>query len=269
MKRKHQHILRFALMIGTVFALGAASAAPAQSFDALLMDHGLDPADPQVLSHSMALHESAEMLGVELALEGLYFDGRTFLLGWRTDNLRPEQPALVLYTNVTLGGISVGADAYADFPLSQWWPQVFGLFVTGDPVNDLMGAFTLENAQDYALHGVQEVAVYFTVKRPHLPVAVVDANIHTPYADAAAETDRQSMLAAMAACGVTVAQPDELDARAWQDQGYLVVNRAGELLHGDGAAGDMTLLNGEDLIDADVADITLSFTVDYDALVGK
>ncbi len=264
---KHKRALWLVLMIAAAFALTAASAAPTQSFDDFLADCGMDPSDPAVSSHVTRIGQSVRVLDVELCMEGLYYDGQRLLIGWKTDNLRPEQPALVLYTNVRLGGISVDADA--DFPISQWWPRVFGLFVTGDPINGLMGGFDSANAKDFLLQSTQDVSVSFTVKRPRRPITVVDADIRNPYQDAAAETDRQSMLAAMEACCVTIAPEGDMDVQAWQDKGYLVVNRGGELLNADGTTDDMTLLNGEDLTDADEADVTFTFTVDFDALSGE
>jgi hypothetical protein len=77
------------------------------------------------------------------------------------------------------------------------------------------------------------------------------------------------MLAAMKACGVTVARSGEPDAQAWIDKGYLALNRSGEFLNGSGTADGMAALNGEDLTDADEADLTLTFTVDFNALAGK
>ncbi len=265
MQKKQKHILWVALVIVMVLALSAASAAPTQTFDALMTDYGITPEDAQ--AHSLAVAESAEALGVAISVDGIYYDGDRLLIGWKTENLQPEQPVLVLYTNVRLGGISVEADA--DYPLSLWWPEAFGLFVTGDPINGLMKAFYSENAKDFLLQGTQEVTADFTVKRPQKPIVIVDADVLTPYEDKDTETDRQSMLAALEACGVTIAQPDEMDVQTWMDNGYLVVNYGGEFLNTEGTTNDMVALNGEDLLDADIVDITLSFTVDFDALAGN
>ncbi|HPF88829.1 MAG TPA: hypothetical protein PK537_12340 [Candidatus Limiplasma sp.] len=269
MKCKQKIGFWLCLAAALLLTVGAASAAPAQSFEALLGEYGLDAADAQVQTHCMTVEESTEAMGARISVEGVYFDGERLLIGWRTNNLAPEQPVLVLYTDVRIGGVSLGNEAYADYPISAWWPQVFGLSVTGDPINDLMDAYDLEQAQDYDLQGTQEVSVYFTVKRPIKPLVVVDADVLTPCADADAETDRQSMLAAMDDCGVSIALSDELDAQTWMDKGYLVVNQGGELLNAEGTTNDMAALNGEDLTDADIADVTLTFTVDFDALAGK
>ena len=254
-------------MIGMVCLAAAASAAPAQSFDELLTEYGLDAADPQVQAHVFPVNDRVTVLGIELCVECLYYDGDRLLIGWKTDNLEPEQPALVQYTNVRLGGISVEADA--DYPLSLWWPQAFGLFVTGDPINGLMNGFYSSNAREFLLEGTREAVLSFTVIRPSKPLAVVDAYILTPYENAGSEADRQAMLAALAACGVTVASSRELDVQAWLDKGYLAVNGAGEFLNGEGAAVEMPVFNGEGLTDIGIADITISFTADYDALAGQ
>ena len=264
MKRKH--VLFLALVIGMVWMIAPACAAPAQSFDACLADYGLDMADPAVQAHVMPVNQCVTVLGVTLCVEGVYYDGQRLIIGWRTNNLQPEQLALVLYTNVRLGGIS--ADADADFPVSQWWPHAFGLSIPGDPLNDLMDAFYRENAQEYDLQGTQEVAVSFTVTRPNQPIAVLDDEIYTLVQDGFPEADVQNMLAAMDASHIAVAPEGDTDVKEWQDNGYLVVNRGGEILNADGTTDDMPILNGEMLTDAEEADVTFTFTVDYDALIG-
>jgi len=269
MKRRQMVGFSLALLLCIVWIGTAACAAPAQTFDAMLADFGLDASDAQVQAHCLAVDESAEALDTRIGVEGLYYDGERLLIGWKTENLEPGQPVLVLYTNVRIGGISVGDFAYADYPVSLWWPQAFGLSVAGDPLNGLMDAYYTEDAKDFLLEGTQEVEVSFTVKRPTKPLVVVDEDALIPYADADSEADRQSMLAAMEACGVTIAQAGELDVQAWMDKGYLPVNRGGEFLNSSGTTDDMPIFNGEDLIDADTSDITLTFTVDFDALAGE
>ena len=269
MKHVHQYLVGLALAAGIIIAATAACAAPAQTFEALLAEYGLNAADAQVRAHSLALDENAEALGVRIGIEGLYTDGDRLLIGWKTENTEPERPALVLYTDVRIGGISVGELAFADYPISLWWPQAFGLFVTGDPINGLMNGYYTEEAKDLLLKGKLEVEVSFTVQRPLKPLVMVDADILTPYTDADTEADRQSMLAAMEACGVTVAQPGGLDAQAWMDKGYLPLSYGGDFLGSDGTTDGMAALNGECLADADQADVTLKFTVDFDALSGK
>jgi hypothetical protein len=271
LKRRQKLVFCSLLVLTMVLAVTAVSAAPAQSFDDLLAEYGLDPSDPDVQSHVLKIGQNVRVLDVELSIEGLYYDGECMMIGWKTNNLRPEQLAMVLYTNVRLGGIS--ADADADFPVSRWWPQAFGLCIPGDPLNGLTDAFFREDAQEYALRGTQEVTVDFTVKRPHQPIAVVDDDIYTFCNDADLKADLENMLAAMDASNVTVAPEGDTDVKAWQDQGYLVVNCGGETLNADGTTNDMSILNGEDLInaesvvDADEADVSFTFTVDYDTLI--
>ena len=66
----------------------------------MLADMGLNPTDKQVQSHVLPLTQREQALGVELSLEGLYFDGQRFLLGWKTNNTKPKSPALVQYTQL-------------------------------------------------------------------------------------------------------------------------------------------------------------------------
>ena len=266
MKRNQKSVFCSLLILMVVLAATAASAAPTQSFDDYLADYGLDTSNPEVQSHVLRIAQSVRVLDMELSVEGLYCDGQRLIIGWKTNNLQPEQPALVLYTNVRLGGIS--ADADADFPLSQWSPLTFGLSIPGDPLNDLMGAFYREDAQEYDLQGIQEVAVSFTIKRPHQPIALVDSDLYTLFTDDSFSEGLQNMLAAIQAANVTVAPEGDTDVTVWQDNGYLTVNCGGEILNTDGTTDDMPLLNGEDLIDAEEADVTFTFTVDYDALIG-
>lgn len=261
---KAKRILCTALTLVVLLQLPAALAAPTQTFADMLADKGLNPTDKQVQSHVLPLTQREQALGVELSLEGLYFDGQRFLLGWKTNNTKPETPALVQYTQLTVGGVPISADA--DYPIALWWPRAFGLFVTGDPINNLMECFDTRDAADDPLHGVQEVIAYFTVKRPTKPLVVVDGEINTPYEDQDTETDRQSMLAAMKACGVTIAQPGDMDVKTWQARGYEVINQYGDLANDLSNDTNVEALNGDGWLNADTAAFTLRFTVDFDLL---
>ena len=261
---KAKRILCTALTLVVLLQLPAALAAPTQTFADMLADKGLNPTDKQVQSHVLPLTQREQALGVELSLEGLYFDGQRFLLGWKTNNTNPETPALVQYTQLTVGGVPISADA--DYPIALWWPRAFGLFVTGDPINNLMECFDTRDAADDPPHGVQEVIAYFTVKRPTKPLVVVDGEINTPYEDQDTETDRQSMLAAMKACGVTIAQPGDMDVKTWQARGYEVIDQYGDLASDQSNDTNVEALNGDGWLNADTATFTLRFTVDFDLL---
>ena len=261
---KAKRILCTALTLVVLLQLPAALAAPTQTFADMLADKGLNPTDKQVQSHVLPLTQREQALGVELSLEGLYFDVQRFLLGWKTNNTKPETPALVQYTQLTVGGVPISADA--DYPIALWWPRAFGLFITGDPINNLMECFDTRDAADDPLHGVQEVIAYFTVKRPTKPLVVVDGEINTPYEDQDTETDRQSMLAAMKACGVTIAQPGDMDVKTWQARGYEVIDQYGDLASDQSNDTNVEALNGDGWLNADTATFTLRFTVDFDLL---
>lgn len=244
----------------------AAFAAATQSLEDFLLDEGIDMADAQARAHVLAIGDAKRALDVEITLEGLYFDGTKLLIGWRTENLTPQKPALVLYTEVQADGVPLRADA--DHPVSSWWPAMFGLFVAGDPINSLMGRFIIEDAAACDLSGTVEFSAYFVVKRPTKPVVVTDPEIHIPYDHEGTETDRQAMLEAMQAYGVTVADADDTDIQAWREKGYLVVNRFGEHFPQNGAEG-VSALTGADLPDTADEEIVLTFQVDLDALAGK
>jgi len=213
-----------------------------------------------------AVSRSEEALGVEISVEGMYYDGKKLAIGWRTNNTQPSQPALVFYTGVTIGGVSIQADY--DYPISQWWPRVFGLSVAGDPINDLTDTFYTKNLQGYDLHGVMEVTANFIVKRPRQPIVVIDAEINVPCGDEDTETDRRAMLQAMRDCGVTIAQPGDMDVKTWRERGYLAVDQSGDLINDEGTTEGMPAFNGEDMPDADAAEVELSFSVDFDSLSG-
>ncbi|MCL2545063.1 MAG: hypothetical protein FWE77_04010 [Clostridia bacterium] len=219
----------------------------------------------QTLTNGYAIDQTVEALGVALTVETLYYDGVTFHLDWRTENLRPETPALVLYTEVTVDGVPV--NAVADHPAAHWYPQVFGLFVADEAINNLAWCF-LAQVEGYAWKGEVEVTSSFVVKRPTKPMVVVDPEIHVAYENEDTETDRQAMLEAMQAHGVTIAQPDEMDVEAWQKRGYLVVNRYGEHFLEDESVGRAALA-GLDLPDAEEKEVKISFRVDLDALIDR
>jgi len=261
---KAKRILCAVLALVVLLQVSAALAAPTQTFADMLADMGLNPTDKQVQSHVLPLTQREQALGVELSLEGLYFDGQRFLLGWKTNNTKPKSPALVQYTQLTVDGVPISADA--DYPIALWWPQAFGLFITGDPINNLMDYFDTRDAADDQLHGTREVIAYFTVKRPIKPLVVVDGEINTPYQDQDTETDRQSMLAAMKDCGVTIAQPGDMDVKTWQARGYEVINQYGDLANDLSNDTNVEALNGDGWLDADTATVTLRFTVDFDLL---
>lgn len=246
----------------SVFAL----AAPSQNLMDYLADEGIDTSDESAMAHVYTVGDAKEALGVALTLEGMYFDGESLYIGWRTENLRPEEPVLVLYTDVTINGESIRADA--DHPVSYWWPRMFGLFVAGDPINNLMGRFLVEDTSDYDLQGEAEVSAHFTVMRPTKPLVIIDPEIHVPYDIEDMETDRLAMIEAMQAYGVTIAEPEDTDVAAWQDKGYQVVNRNGEHYLADESEG-RAALTGADFPDVETEDVVLSFTVDLDALAGR
>lgn len=258
-----KRIMASCLLLCLVCAAACALAAPTQNFRDFLADEGFDPNDKQVQSHVHFVDQTARAMDVELTVEGMYYDGDTLLIGWKTENLIPEEPALVLYTEVTFDGVPIWADA--DHPLSFWWPRMFGLFVAGEPINNLMWRFRTEDLERYNLHGEVDVVVYFTVKRPEKPIAVVDPDIHTPYDHEGMEVDRQAMVDAMRTYGVTIAEPGDLDVEAWKEKGYLVLNRYGEHYPKDESEG-IAALTGMDMPDTKDQDVSITFRVDLDAL---
>ena len=244
--------------------IGTALAAPTQNWNGFLADNGIDVTNPQTAAHGMILGQTKEALGVAVSVEGLYYDGETFLLGFRTENLRPQSPALVLYTDVIINGAP--ARATADHPLSRWSPHIFGLSVAGDPINNLMTDFNAD--MDYFLwNGAVEVSSHFIVLKPSKPIVIVDAEIHNAYDHEDMEEDRQAMLSALRAEGVTIAEAGDTDADAWREKGYLVLNRYGDSHLEDWKEGDsVPALTGLDLPDAERQEIVIAFHVNLDDL---
>lgn len=238
-----------------------AHAAPSQNWNDFLLDERY-AADAETASHVLVLGQTEEVLDVALTLEGLYYDGDDFLLGWRMENLRPEEPALVLATDVFIDGTP--HFAFADHPLSTWLPEMFGLFVAGDPINNLMKGYHAY-MEDFDWSGEVEVSAYFTVKRPTKPIAVVDPEIHVAYDDEGTETDRQAMMEAMRTYGVTIAEPGDEDVDAWKEKGYLVLNRYGEHYPDDPSEG-VSAITGLDLPDSETQEVVMSFHVNLDEL---
>jgi hypothetical protein len=258
--------MTIALILGLLCTACFAHAVPTSDVLEYLKWEGFDPSEQYVRDHMLNIGESgvAEVaLDVALTLEMLYYDEETFPLCWRTENLRPEAPVLVLYTEVTIDGVRV--QALADHPVSQWYPEMFGLFMAGDPINNLVRSFRA-NTREYAWRGEVEVTAAFVIKRPTKPLVVVDPEIHVAYEDERTETDRQAMIKAMQEHGVTIASPDEMDATEWEKEGYLVVNRYGEhFLAGEWIGRED--LTGLDFPETEEKEVRLSFSAPLDALL--
>jgi len=241
-----------------------AMAAPTQNWNDFLADYGMDAAHPRTAAHVTIPGRTEEALGVAVSVEGLYYDGETFLLGFRTENLLPESPALVLYTDVFINGAP--ARAIADHPLSRWFPQLFGLSVAGDPINNLMTDFNAD-MDFFEWSGEAEISSRFIVIKPLKPIVIVDAEIHGAYDHEDMETDRQAMLSALRAGGVAIAEAGDTDADAWREKGYLVLNRYGDSHLEDGKEGDcVPALTGLDLPDSERREIVITFRVNLDEL---
>lgn len=263
---KMKTIIAIMTLICTLFMVSHSFAEPTQDLWDFLADEGFDTSDSQIRSHVFAVEQTQEALDVALTMEGLLYDGEHFILGWRTENLRPESPALVLYTEVTVNGATI--QAYADHPVASWWPAMFGLFVAGDPINNLMGRFRVEDAHAYGWQGEVEVVAHFIVKRPTKPMVVVDPKIHEVYENEGTELDRQAMIHAMQSHGVTIAGLNDMDVAAWQDNGFLVVNQYGEHFLEDGSISS-SALKGTDLPDAETKEVKISFRVNLDTLLAQ
>ncbi|MCL2811714.1 MAG: hypothetical protein FWD25_07480 [Clostridia bacterium] len=195
------------------------------------------------------IDQTAEALGMALTLETLYYDGVTFHLDYRAENLRPETPALVLYTKVMVDGERVATTGH---PAAHWYPHVFALFMGDEKIYNLSWASFIAQVNEYAWQGEVEVTASFVVKRPTKPMVVVD--------DEVTENDRQAMLEAMRAHGVTIAGLDEMDADVWREKGYLVVNRYGW----NTPDGEFVVT---DLSDVETEEVEITFRVDLDALL--
>ena len=246
--------------------IGAAMAAPTQNWNDFLSDWGIDPASPQTFAHTKIIGKTEEALGVSISVEGLFYDGETFLLGFRTENFQPETPALILYTKVAIDGISASAEA--DHPLSVWYPRIFGLRVADDPINNLMSDFRAD-MNWFSWNGEVEISSYFTVIRPTKPIVIVDAEIHSAYDHADMEKDRQAMLAALRAHGVAIAEAGDTDTGAWREKGYIVVNRYGETdLLGNFPGREYALFEFIEIdpSDSEKLEVVITFQVNLDEL---
>lgn len=249
-----------ALLIASI-----ASAAPTQNLMDFLRDEHFDIEDEAVRAHVFTVGQTEEALDVAITLEGLLYTDDTFLIGWRTENLRPLEPALILYTKVTVDGEPIWI--YMDHPISRWYPCMFGLFEAGDPINNLMGRFRVNDPETYDLHGDVEVTAYFVVKRPQKPLVVVDPKIHVPYDDEIGERDRHAMISAMQECGVVIAEPGDMDVVTWRERGYIVLNQYGWELNDEGINTGYSVLEGEDMRDCEERNLEISFRVDLDKLL--
>ena len=100
-----KHFLLFlGILLLLLLLIGTTMAVPTQNWNDFLADEGIDVTNPQAAAYATLLSQTDEVLGVALSVEGLYYDGETFLLGFRVENRQPHSPALVLYTDVTING---------------------------------------------------------------------------------------------------------------------------------------------------------------------
>ncbi len=198
-----------------------ACAMPAQSFEEFLTDYqcGYD------VHHAQPLNHKDQALDVAIAVEGVYFDGEWLIAGWRTDNLRPQTTALVLYAELLVNGQRVSADA--DYPIDIWSPNVFDIGNADHPDGGrVRGARFDVSGMD--LGGEVEITARFIVKRPYQPMVMVNAALDAYFKEMGyAQADIAARKEAIKSHGVTIAGPGEMDPEAWQDKGYFVVDGHG------------------------------------------
>jgi uncharacterized membrane protein len=273
MERRQKEMKRCTLCASALALIliltATAAAAPTQNWGDFLADWGIDPKSPQTAAHTKIIGQTEEALGVSLSVEGLYYDGETFLLGFRTENLQPESPALVLYTKVIIVDTEAhNVSAAADHPLSKWYPRIFELSPADDPVNNLMSDFRAD-MDWFSWNGEVEISAYFTVVKPTKPLVIVDAEIYNAYDNADMEKDRQAMLANLRAHGVTIAEADDIDVDAWREKGYIVVNRLGQTdLLGDYPGREYKLFEFIEIdpSDSEKQEVVITFQVNLDEL---
>lgn len=191
---------------------------------------------------------------VRLSITGAIFDGRFFAVGWLVENLRPENPAMVLCKTVEVNGQPVYA--LADFPWTSWSPGFTGLGIETEGRNRISFGMSGE-LSDMEAEAELTVRVTFAVKRPKGELVVVDPLV---YDDASLEegmrADWQAMLEALRASGVRIAEADALDPDAWAAQGYTVLN-----------AGGQYYLDGEYWSEYDLSDISALHNIYYEGPV--
>ena len=216
----------FALIIGILLIAMAAAYALTRYgvLDWLDYETGsttLGTAEQEVLAEGTADYITARITGI-------IFDGKRFALSYELENDEPELPALVVLDDrCRVNGQQEGLDIDAAFAYPVLVPDA-GLNilpVQRNPVRD--GAFSHDMKQK--LSGEAECEVVFHIYRPEKQFVIVEEDdwLWHPENEEDEETraEYQDVLDTLKSFRNTIiADPEHLDAEAWQNDGYTVID---------------------------------------------
>lgn len=216
----------FALIIGILLIAMAAAYALTRYgvLDWLDYETGsttLGTAEQEVLAEGTADHITAR-------ITGLIYDGKRFVLSYELENEEPELPALVVVDDrCRVNGQKEGLEIDSAFSCPKMVPsaRLDVLPVRRNPVRD--GAFSMALGQE--LTGEAECEVIFHVYRPEKQFVIAGGEdwLYHPESEEDEEirAEYQDVVNTLKSFRNTIiADPEHLDAEAWQNDGYTVID---------------------------------------------
>lgn len=159
---------------------------------------------------------------IRIAVTEAMSDGELLAVSWTIENLAPDAPAVVEIERVRVNGDTVFV--WTDSLTGQWQPRMFSLGATGERTAPKQGGM-VTYLRDGRVSGPLEVELSLVISRPVGPLVIVDADLYE--ADRYDAEDFAAMQAEIEASGIQVAGPDALEAEAWAEQGYTVIDSSG------------------------------------------
>ncbi len=221
-------ILAFALILITLTVLAATQTGLLQ-----YLVGSPEKASQELVGSVQPLDVEATADNIHVKLTGTAYDGEKLVISWETENLNPDQRAMLSVKSVTAGEKTVWPN-YTNLS-ETWLPYIFGLQEEGFDRHHLKGGMVGLVKGDEKLTGQVPVKVEIAVQRPAGPLVVVDDTLFDKENDD--EESRAYHLktrALIESFGIMIAKKEEQDPEAWFKKGYIPVDAGGNLLVPEG-----------------------------------
>jgi hypothetical protein len=249
-------ILAFVLMALTLTALALSQAG---LLDFLI---GNPEKASMELKDSMQLIDTTEEFDhIRIRITGAAYDGEKLAISWESQNLNPQEPAMLSMRSVTAGG----EDIWPNFSAfdGDWLPMLFGLQEEGFDRQKVSGGMVGLAAREQ-LTGQVPVEVKVAIQRPTGPLMVVDVSLYPQEGEN--EDDkafREERMALVKETGLAIAPHDQLNPKTWINKGYVPVDDSGQIFGHSEQQGNALYTEYPGLM-KDAGIITLTFTLDAD-----
>lgn len=216
-------VLAFALMALTLTALALSQTG---LLDFLVGNR--EKASPDLKNSMQVIDATAEADHIRLHITGAAYDGEKLAISWETENMSPQNPAMLSVWSVTASGQEVWPN-FSAFD-GDWLPMLFGLQEEGFDRQIVTGGM-VGLAPKEKLSGQVPVEVKIAIQRPTGPIVVVDESLYPQEGeDEADQQNRLEMIALLQESGLDIAPQDQLDPQAWVEKGYVPVNEGGQVV---------------------------------------